>query len=71
MVKIVTALVVLLLGLGVYFVIFQKGESPIALPVTNQEVLSTSAEDDLTALEKDLAELENDEAIFTEELNKL
>lgn len=68
---IVAALVLVLVGFGVYFGIIQKGQSPVGLPVSVTQESVTAPEDDLTALEKDLAELEADEASFLEEINSL
>lgn len=69
---VIVALVIVLVGFGIYFGVIQKGQSPVSLPVSlNQESVPTTPEDDLTALEKDLAGLDNDEASFTEELNQL
>jgi len=68
---IIAVLVIVLVGFGIYFEVFQKGQSPVSLPISVTRESVTTPEDDLTALEKDLADLEADEAGFMEELNNL
>lgn len=73
-----TVLIIILVGFGVYYFFLGKPSSVAPLTNSNQqetvadaEVLSTTAEDDLTALEKDLVELEKTQMDFNSELNNL
>lgn len=73
----IIALVIVLAVLGYYFYNLQKNSAQIPVlqkngtTIATETAKNTTAEEDLTALEKDLLELENSEKDSLKEINGL